>query len=384
MQANATNIFSNPPIKTVNADDVRLLIRHPKKDIRAGAAQRICRTFRDGKLNDEEREFAYKILNYMVHDVADIVRRALSVTLKNSPNLPRNIALKLAADIDNIAIPILENSPVFNDSDLIEVIKSKAAAKIVAVAKRKTLSDHITRAIVRFGDHHAVAEMAANDGAVISEDTAAAILSIYHDDDLIKESFIDRRDLPTSIAEKLITLVTEEAAIQLQQRHALSPDVAIDLATRTRQRATVDVIDQSWLSRDVQNFVERLDLQGRLDTGLIIRAACCGQMRFVEYALARLAKLNHAKAAIMIHDSGPFGLQALCARIGLSARHIHILRAACAIFRDLENSGMTYDRGDFQEVMLQRVMTLPVEFSVDDQNYFLEKLDSLVEIRAVI
>ncbi len=384
MQANAKNIFSNPPIKAVKAEDVRLLIRHPKKDIRAVAAQRICRTFRDSKLNDDEREFAYKILNYMVHDVADIVRRALSVTLKNSPNLPRNIALKLAADIDSVAVPLIENSPVFNDSDLIAVLKSKAAAKIMAVAKRKTLSDPITRAIVRFGDHHAVAEMAANDGAVISEDTAAAILTLYKDDDLIKESFIDRRDLPVSIAEKLITLVTEDVAIQLQQRHALSPQVAIDLATRTRQRATVDIIDQSWLSRDIERFVRSIKGQGRLDIGLIIRAACCGQMRFVEHALANLAGLNHAKAAIMIHDSGPFGLQALCTRIGLEARNIHILRAACAIFRDLENGGLSYDRGDFQAIMLQRVLTLPVELSDRDQTYFLEKLDGLVKIRPVV
>jgi len=152
--ANSTpNMFLDPPIESVSADDIQLLIRHPEKDVRAGAVQRICRTFRHKDLSDTQRQFALKILNFMANDVAVIVRRALSVTLKNSPNLPRGIALRLAQDIDTIAVPLLENSPVFNDDDLIEVLKSKAAAKVMAVAKRPTVSDHIARAIVRFGDN---------------------------------------------------------------------------------------------------------------------------------------------------------------------------------------------------------------------------------------
>lgn len=376
--ANSTpNMFLDPPIENVSADDIQLLIRHPEKDVRAGAVQRICRTFRHKDLSDTQRQFALKILNFMANDVAVIVRRALSVTLKNSPNLPRGIALRLAQDIDTIAVPLLENSPVFNDDDLIEVLKSKAAAKVMAVAKRPTVSDHIARAIVRFGDNFAVAEMAANDGAMISEDTASAILSLYADDDLIKQCFISRQDLPVAITEKLITLLSADAVIQLQQRHALSPELVMELAKRTQERTTVDFIDQSWLSRDIQDFVKHLQTERRLDMSLIVRAACCGQMRFVEHALGRIAGIAHTKAALMLHDGGPFGLKSLCARIGVPDSVFYTLRAACAIFRDLENGGLKYDRSHFQSLMLERVLTLPLELSDADQVYFVEKLDRL-------
>ena len=152
-----------------DAEDVRLAVRHPDETVRALATQRICREVRDNALSDKERKFSHNLLKYIAKDSAELVRRALAVTLKNSPKLPREIAVKLAKDIDTIAVPVLTHSPVFSDQDLIEILKSKAAAKILAVAKRISVSDHVARAIVRFGDSHAVAEVAANDGALISE-----------------------------------------------------------------------------------------------------------------------------------------------------------------------------------------------------------------------
>jgi len=309
-----------------------------------------------------------------------MVRRALAVTLKNSPKLPRDVAVKLSGDIETIAVPVLTHSPVFTDDDLVEILKSKAAAKIIAVAKRVSVSDHVARAIIRFGDSRAVAEVAANDGALISEETASAMLDIYKNDDLIAQSMISRRDLPPKIVEKMITLVSEDVAVQLTKRHSIPVDLAIDLATRSRERATLDFIDQSWVSKDLKGLVVRIHGEGRLTTSLLIRAICSGQMRFAEQALAILSGVSVQKAVLMIHDGGPFGLKALCLRAGLNENMAQIIRAAVTIYRDLEQSGLDYDRIYFQELMIERVLTLPFELPEIDQLWFLEKLDGFSEI----
>jgi len=368
-----------------DAEDIRLAVRHPDEMVRALATQRICREMRDNALSKPERNFAQKILKYIAEDSAVLVRRALAVTLKNSPKLPRDIAVKLANDIDTIAVPLLTHSPVFSDHDLIEILKSKAAAKVLAVAKRVSVSDHVARAIIRFGDSHAVAEVAANDGALISEETASEMLQIYKNDDLIGQNIIAkgmiaRRDLPPRIVEKMISLVSEDVAIQLVKQHAVPVDLAIDLASRTRERAVLDFVDQSWVSKNLTALIKAIDGQGRLTASLIIRAAGCGQMRFVEQALAQLSGVSLRKAVLMIHDGGPFGLKALCTRAGLNEASTQVIRAACVIFRDLETSGMIYDRRHFQELMVERVLTLPFDLPEADQLWFLELLNGFSEV----
>jgi len=371
-----------------DTEDIRLAVRHPDETVRALATQRICREMRDNALSEGERKFSRSLLKYIAEDSAELVRRALAVTLKNSPKLPRNIAVKLAKDIDTIAVPLLTHSPVFSDQDLIEILKSKAAAKVLAVAKRVSVSDHVVRAIVRFGDSRAVAEVAANDGALISEETASEMLDIYKNNDLIDQNIIakgmmSRRDLPPRIVEKMISLVSEDVAIQLVKQHAVPVDLAIDLASRTRERAVLDFVDQSWVSKDLSALIKAIDAQGRLTASLIIRAAGCGQMRFVEQALAQLSGVSLRKSILMIHDGGPFGLKALCVRAGLNDNSTQIIRASCVIFRDLELSGLIYDRRHFQELMVERVLTLPFDLPEDEQLWFLEMLNGFSDIELV-
>jgi len=368
-----------------DVEDIRLAVRHPDDEIRALATQRLCRDMRDNALSKEERQFAQKLLQYIAKDSAEMVRRALAVTLKNSPKLPRDVAIRLAHDIDTIAVPVLMYSPVFSDTDLVDILKSKAAAKVVAVAKRVSVSDHVARAIIRFGDSRAVAEVAANDGALISEETASEMLDIYKNDDLIAQQVITkgmiaRRDLPPRIVEKMITLVSEDMAVQITKQHSVPVDIAIDLASRTRERAVLDFLDQSWVARDLSALVAAIHSQGRLTPSLIIRAAGSGQMRFLEQALAELSGVSVRKAVLMIHDGGPFGLKALCTRAGLNENSIQIIHAACVIYKDLELSGLIYNRHYFQELMVERVLTLPFELPEAEQLWFLEMLDGFSDI----
>lgn len=366
-------------LSSLSDRDIRTLVRHPDAEMRALAAQRLCRTVRSVELSEAERSIAHDLLTYMAKDAAAIVRRALAITLKNSPKLPHDVAMMLIEDIDSIAVPVLNFSPVFTDADFAEILRSKAGAKVAAIARRPAVSGTLVGEIVRYGDSRALADLAANDGANISSEQAQAMLTRYRSNDLIAEAFIRRRDLPVEIMERLVTLISEEAAIAMSARHALPVDMVIDLANRTRERATIDLIDQSFLTKDIARFTARMHSEGRLTSSLILRAAGIGQMRFVEHGLAVLAGISHAKSALMVHDGGPFGLKALCSRAGLDGAATKFVTASAVIFRDLELSGLEYDRAYFQEMMILRVLTLPINLSDADQLYFLEKLDGLAD-----
>ncbi|MEE9273603.1 MAG: DUF2336 domain-containing protein [Robiginitomaculum sp.] len=361
----------------ISSDDIRNLVTHPDCDVRAVLTQKVCRQIKTADLSVYEQVLVSRILSIIVKDTTAVVRRALAVTLKNSPNLPRDIANRLIRDVDSIAVPLLTHSPVLEDEDLLEVLKSKAAAKLMAVSKRAHISGDLVKAVIRYGDSRVVASIAANEGAQIGAELGSKILDIYHDDDLIKESFIARKDLPPLLIEKLITMVSVEAARRLHENHEIPIDIAIDLATRTRERASIDFISQSWVSQDLKSLIARLSREGRLTVSLIIRAAACGQMRFCEIALAQKTGISTNKSTLMIHDSGPFGLKALCTRAGLTDRDYVILRASTVIYRDLEQKSVLFSKEKFQRLMLERVLSLPVPISEDDQDYLLERLDRL-------
>jgi len=73
-------------------DDVRRLVKGKSDEERAIAAHKICRSIDHSPLSRMERQSAEAIMEIMSRDAAELVRRSLAVTLKNSPHLPRKLA----------------------------------------------------------------------------------------------------------------------------------------------------------------------------------------------------------------------------------------------------------------------------------------------------
>ena len=132
-------------------DDIRTLVKGATADERAAAADKLCRTIETRPLTDEDRETAAEILRIMAADAAELVRRALAVTLKDSPLVPRDVALKLARDVESISLPMLNFSPVFTDEDLAEIVRLGGPVRQLAIARRPTLSRTVTDALAEHG-----------------------------------------------------------------------------------------------------------------------------------------------------------------------------------------------------------------------------------------
>jgi len=174
-------------------------------------------------------------------------------------------------------------------------------------------------------------------------------------------------------------MVSEEAAVLINHRHEVPVDMAIDIASRTRERATLDIIDADIRDRELEQMMDRLASEARLTASFLIRAAGLGRMNLLQFGLARLAEVSPAKTLLMIHDGGPLGLQTLCLRAGMTHAEAKLIRAAVAIYRDLELSGVEYDETYFQSLMVERMLTLPLNLPETEQNWFLERLDGLEE-----
>ncbi|WP_421786195.1 DUF2336 domain-containing protein [Hyphobacterium sp.] len=356
-------------------DDIRRLVKGESAEDRALAARKICQRIDAPDLTAEEREAADAIIEMIARDAATLVRRSLAVTLRRSPHLPKKIALQLAKDIESIAVPVIAGSPVFTDEELIEIVRTQPAAKQAAVAARETVSKRVIVSLIEHADETAMGIAAANDGAEFDDETFERTISRFAQSQKVMDSFVSRSVLPIEFTEKIIARVSDDALQRLVRRHALPPQVAVDMAEEARERATVDLVDQAGVAPDMPRFVAQLQSSGRLTPSIILRALMRGHIAFFEHAVARLADIPHSKAWLLIHDAGPLGLKAVFERTGLPPRILPAIRAAIETYHSIEMGAGEEGRIVFRRRLVERSLTQFQGVPEEDLEYILARLD---------
>jgi uncharacterized protein (DUF2336 family) len=361
--------------------DIRMLVKGATADERALAAHKLCRNIDRAELGEEDRQVAHDILRVMAADAAELVRRAMAVTLRSSKVLPHDVVMRLARDVESVSLPIISFSPVFTDADLAEIIRVGGAARQLAVAKRPKLSSRITAQLVDEAGEEAVATACANDNARFSEVSLKKALSRFAKSEQVLQAVAYRATLPLAVAERLIDMVGDQLRDHILTHHALSAELTLELIVDAKERATIDLVDQAGRTADPKAFVAHLNSVGRLSPSLLLRALAHGHMTFFEWGVAALAGVPHHRAWLMIHDAGPLGLNAICERAGLPPRLHSAFKAGVDAFHSLEFDGGDQDRERFQEHMIQRFLTSAHTASRDDTDYLLERMDRGAEKR---
>jgi uncharacterized protein (DUF2336 family) len=361
-------------------EDVVRLMNDPSTTSRVEAASKIAGGVNDTKLTDNERGLAQEIFRIMVNDAEVRVREALAANLKDSPHLPHDVAITLARDVDTVALPVLSFSDVLTDSDLVEIIHTQGEQQQLAIAGRTNVSESISDALIDTANENVVASLISNEGAEISEKSFEKVLDTLGDKEKIQTALVYRSALPITVAEKLVTRVSEIMREQLLERHELSNDIATDLLLQTRERATVMLSTDSGAG-DVQVLVKQLYNRNRLTTSIILRALCMGDLRFFEAAMAELTHIPLLNARTLIHDPGKLGLKRLWTSAGLPQAQLVAASAAVDAAKELEYDGGANDRERFSRRLLELILTqydeLGVEFDSNDLEYLLAKISTL-------
>jgi uncharacterized protein (DUF2336 family) len=340
----------------ITSADIELLARDSSPGSRADMAAKLARSFAvPDAFTPAQRELSAGIFRLMVRDAELMVRKALAENLKGNPDLPHDIALALAKDVDEVAAPILELSSVLTEDDLETIIRSGAVSKQVSIAQRGGLTENLSRIIAEEADATAVRVLFRNEKAAIPDDAYGTALARFEADEAIHGAMVSRSRLPVSIAERLVTLVSASLREQLMERHELSADLASDLLMQARERATVELS----LAADregVSGLVRRLHKHNRLTQTLIMRAICAGDFDFFECAMAERAGLPVLNVYRLIHETKD-GLARLVRDCGFSADFFEVARVAYKVSGELVLDGLPGDRQRLAERMIERILT---------------------------
>lgn len=361
----------------IEIEDVRIAIKDSDPEKRAYATMRLAKSVKDPALSPTDRAYADRIIDLISQDVSDLVRRALAITLKNSPFVPKSIFQRLITDIESIAVPLIAHSPLLDDNDIQQVLRSGMAGKIRAVAARQNLSQHIVMSLIDFGDATAARTLVANDTVSLSDDAAQAMIETYREDDEIRQAMLNRASMPMSVVEKLVAASADDIADRLESRTALTQMQAKTIGKETHQRTMVSLPNDHFSEQTLKDLVAAMQAKGRLTPEIVLRALGMGKIGLVHYGMAALSGLSVRKVVLMLHDSGPFALRSICARAGLTEVQTAFAKEAIHIYSDLEMSGNKLTAAEFQIRMVERVLTLPLALSDTDETYYLAVLDNL-------
>ena len=360
--------------------DVAHLLEDPSPQARAATVGKVAQQFTRGDLSARERKITEDIFRILLRDVEVKVRLALSDHLKDAKTLPRDVAMSLARDVDQVAVPVLEHSTVLTDDDLIEIVRAFGTTKQRAIARRKVVSHSVAAALVETGDEDVVHDLIANVGADISEKSLQKVLDTLGDRERLHAPLVARPRLPLRVAERLVTVVASHLQEQLVMHHELSPGTASDIIMASRERAIIGLMSPDVAITDVVDLVRQLHRSGRLTPSIILRALCSGDTRFFESAMAVLAGVPLANAQALIYDAGRLGLKGIFDKAGLPSALFPAVRVAVDVAREAQYDAGSHDRERYTRRVIERILTQYDDLGADNLDYLLGKLSKLAQV----
>ncbi|NDF11564.1 MAG: DUF2336 domain-containing protein [Proteobacteria bacterium] len=299
-------------MKALKLSDFAVLKEQPTPEIRSVLAEQIAVAFNDRKFSESECHIAKEIILLLANDVEMRIRAILSNHLKENRDLPRDIALKLARDVEQVSTPMLEFSPVLTDDDLQEIIHStRETKKLIAVARRKFLSSAVSGSLVEAGNTAAATALFSNNTADISEHSITRAFDLYNRNETVLDALIERGGLSLTVAQRFITSLTLNLQRKLTTKYGVSAPAAERLADDVRERATVELISKNGASRDHHEMTEHLGKTEQLTHSLVIRALCEGNFPLFESAMAELARIPTSNARKLLRQGSAQGFDSL-------------------------------------------------------------------------
>lgn len=361
----------------LSKSDVVRLLSDPSPASRVDLAAKVARQF-DAELTDSERQIAEDIIRVMARDAVTRVRSSLAENLKASRSLPRDVALTLARDVEDVAIPILSVSTVLTDSDLVELIRAGSDGKHEAIAKRPGVTSVVADALIDHGSEGAVAALVANDTAQIGERGLNKVIDRFGTSEKVQDPLVRRQQLPVTVAERLVAVVSERLQDYLVTHHDLPAKAAADLILRSRERATVSLLSDQNDEAELERLVSQLNNAGRLTPSLIVRALCTGDIAFFEAAMSLLARVPLGNTRLLIHDAGRLGLKSLYEKAGMPAALLPACRIAIDVVRETPFDGEDRDRERHRRRVIERILTQYEDLAAEDLEYLLAKMGDIM------
>ncbi|MGK7868522.1 DUF2336 domain-containing protein [Falsiroseomonas sp. E2-1-a20] len=282
----------------------RLLAEDANAEVRRVLAARIATLAPslDTRARTRVTRLTAATLALLVEDTEVEVRAAIANAVREMPDAPRELILRLARDA---AMPVAEQvirlSPMLTEQDLLELIADPPApATRRAVARRPALTEPVTEAIAATADTPAIAALLANPSAAIREATLDHLVAGAGQHTSWQAALVRRPRLPANAAR----LLGEMVASHLLGVLAARSDLPAELTQRLRDQVAARLA------------AEQADADGEAE---LFYAARTGDRDLLLQRLAEAAGATEARVEAALALRSGRAIAGLCHSAGWSA-----------------------------------------------------------------
>jgi uncharacterized protein (DUF2336 family) len=309
------------------AKDVITLQQDPSAANRALVARKFGAQY-DELAEHAPRDLVKALLNLLVGDVETQVRHSLALAVASSDQLPVAVASRLARDRIEVAQPVLEQSPLLDDAELIEIVRTNAMQYALAVAGRERVSEQLADALVDSGKQPVVARLVGNVGAALSTKTLQRVMEDWRGDRQVQDRLVRRPALPFEMIEHMVGAIGDRIEWELVQSRRMDPHEARALMQAVRDRTTVGLTAKEHGDRKLEVHLRERLSAGELGHDDLVQFLREGDVAAFEQTLGLMAELDPKSVRRFAYNDDRRYLAALCLKAGLPAPHYVTIRMA--------------------------------------------------------
>ncbi len=262
-------------------------------------------------LTGQEQALVTDIMCKLIHDVEMSVRRHLAERLAEIPAAPADLIRMLANDEIAVARPILINSSVLGDPELVDIIQHRGWEHQLAIAMRQSLSIAVTDSLVEAGNNTVITTLLENQSAEISAATMEYLVEESHRVDSYQNPLVRREDLPPALAKRMHGWVSDALRQYLDANFELD-SVSLTDAVASATDSAIGELSQSADSQPASKRIATVMPAANIDPNVLVKLLREGEISLFESMLSRITGLELKLIQRLVYPAGGDGLAIAC------------------------------------------------------------------------
>lgn len=269
-------------------------------------------------LTDRERSLMFGILHSIVREIEMSVRKGMAQQLAGMTDAPEDLIRILANDEIEVAYPVLTESGLLKDTDLIEIIKHRTMEHQLAVAIRQSISEEVSQALVETGNERVVVTLLKNQNARISQTTMDYLVEQSKRVDSFQEPVLHRQELRPDLAERMFLWVSAALRQYIVDNFTLDQATIDDLLEKVAAQSGDEEGEVGERHLKVDELAETLHQEGLVTPDMLITALSQGEVSLFLALFCRLTGIREYLAKRILFEPGGEGLAICCKAVGLT------------------------------------------------------------------
>ena len=245
-----------------------------------------------GHYSDEQRALFDDVMGRLVDEIESSARAAFGARIATLADAPPKVSRALALD-DSIEVagPLLAQSEQLDDETLVESAKTKSQGHLLAISRRKLLSESITDVLVERGNQQVVVSTAGNSGAQFSQVGYLTLVKRSEIDDKLALTIWSRPEIPHEHLLTLFAIASDVVRSRLEAADRSKAALIREMVKRASDEIQKQARARSPEFAAVQARIQQLHQTGALTEDRLREFAKAGSFDATAVGLALLSDL---------------------------------------------------------------------------------------------